>query len=139
MEEIIMFVFMASVFGFFTGQVINWIDEAMDYGKIFSSIRFNAVKRSAQKAGLKQQFEESVNDVLEMENFAERLKEMNEVYWSVALKRAQVIPWICPVCMGTRIHLLLSLVACVFFPYSFWGCLAFIALSGTVSYYFIGR
>ena len=99
--------------GFVNAMMSNWLDSALDYGKIFGDIRFKIVERYAIKADKSQTFKELTDAVKLKPSFSDRLNDMNTVYWQIAKFEKGVQRFICKTCMATNL-LLLS-----FIPYGY--------------------
>lgn len=89
--------------GFLTACTARFLDNLMDYGHIFGHVRYNrAIRHASGRADLIQ----ALKAVQVIQDFRARLNEADDVYWHVAAHSKWFTPWVCVVCMATRIAML---------------------------------
>lgn len=97
-------IIVASVTGYVVRKLAKWLDMAMDYGKIFHSIRYSIVLNSVKdKNNFKREYAKAATcDIDERVNLVDRVfREHSSVTASYIL---------CPVCFGTRLLIPVSVV-----------------------------
>lgn len=129
-EEVIF----ALVYGWSMAQVAKFLDLLMDYGHPLWRVRYWAAVRSAKKAGVSGQLVAALNRARRSE-FADAIEVLDSFYWQIASLRHGFTPWVCIVCLGTRVALV-GIIAMCFFVNS---QLIFILFSYSAAFYYLRK
>lgn len=119
--EFFAFVLVALLTGLTSSQIAKALDFGMDYGHWLDWFRVDRVKAAAKKIGELQAFTKELDERKKIGDFNDRLHMIDELYWTVALKRKSLTLWLCAKCLSHRINFFLSLgiIAGVWFEVGF--------------------
>jgi len=113
--DILNFLLISISVGFVSAHAAKALDFALDFGHIFDEIRLRKARKAADKAGKLEYFEKEFEKRKAISTFAERLNEIDSLYWSVANDSPSLTLWLCRVCLSHRITALLSILTSFFY------------------------
>lgn len=138
--EILFYVLISVLFsiwiGFFTAKLGHLLDFCFIYQEIFWKFRFARVwKGSSFK--VRRVLASNLNSVQDLAILDDQQDTMSRAYSFAATRNNKIILWLCPVCLSTRISIVISFIVGVLLSFNSLWFLLVIPQSIILNYYFV--
>ena len=96
----------STAIGYLSALLGRFLDSLLDYGSLLGFIRFRIAQYYADdKLG------SELYQATEIDDFAERMSEINDLYWRIAAKRFWFTGWVCLKCFSARVCMISYFIA----------------------------